>query len=195
MDEAGLIARAAGGDARAIRELYDRYEALVFTAVRRIAGDDDLACDCAQEAWVRAIRGLSSFRAESRFSTWLHRIAVNTAIQSDRQTTRRARRDSEYSEIEIAALNGDGPIAGEPRADALLERRLENAMARLPEGMRRVLVLHDVEEYTHEEIGELLGVTAGTSKSQLFKARARMREILGGDTVPHETEGVEAWNT
>lgn len=195
MTEAGLVARAAEGDAQAIRELYDRYEALVFTAVRRIAGDDDLACDCAQEAWVRAIRGLSSFRAESRFSTWLHRIAVNTAIQADRQTTRRARRDSEYSETETVALNGKGPVAAEPHLDALLERRLERAMARLPEGMRRVLVLHDIEEYTHEEIGEVLGVTAGTSKSQLFKARARMREILGGDLAPRETEGAEAWNT
>jgi RNA polymerase sigma-70 factor (ECF subfamily) len=84
------------------------------------------------------------------------------------------------------------PVAPGP-GDALLEQRLEVAMDRLPEGMRRVLILHDVEGYTHEEIGELLGVNSGTSKSQLSKARAKMRELLSGLEVHGHEQGVEAW--
>ena len=82
-----------------------------------------------------------------------------------------------------------GPRGG----DTLLQRRLERAMDALPEGMRRVLILHDVEGYTHEEIGDAIGVTAGTSKSQLFKARAKMREMLSALDGATEEPGVEAW--
>ena len=87
-------------------------------------------------------------------------------------------------------------IAVAPRiGDVLLEQRLEAAMDRLPEGMRSVLILHDVEGYTHEEIGELLGVTSGTSKSQLFKARAKMREMLRTNHASDGQDGVEVWAT
>jgi RNA polymerase sigma-70 factor (ECF subfamily) len=83
----------------------------------------------------------------------------------------------------------------QPAGDVLLQQRLEWALDRLPEGMRRIMILHDVEGYTHEEIGEVLGVTSGTSKSQLFKARARMRELLGTlDGNPETHEEAEAWS-
>ena len=78
--------------------------------------------------------------------------------------------------------------------DTLLQKRLEAALDRLPEGMRQVLILHDVEGYTHEEIGEVLGIAAGTSKSQLFKARAKMRALLGSIDQQDADRGVEAWN-
>lgn len=81
-----------------------------------------------------------------------------------------------------------------PRSDALLGQRLEWALDRLPERMKKVLILHDVEGYTHDEIGELLGVAAGTSKSQLFKARAKMREMLSALDVTEHQQEVEAWN-
>jgi len=169
MTEANLIERACEGDGRAVRTLYERYAPRVYAIVRRIAGDDDLARDYAQEAWIRALRALPTFRGDARFSTWLHRIAVNSALQAARKVETRRKYE--------------GPIPAQaaltPRAgDVLLEQRLEAALDRLPEGMRRVLILHDVEGYTHDEIGEVLGVTAGTSKSQLFKARAKMRELL-----------------
>ena len=180
-----LIRLAAEGDARAIRSLYDRYSPRVYAVVRRIAGDDDLAEDYAQEAWIRAIRALPTFRGDARFSTWLHRIAVNAALQALRKAETRRKH-----ETPIAADVAIAPVA----SDSLLQKRLEGALDALPEGMRRVLILHDVEGYTHEEIGDVLGVTAGTSKSQLFKARAKMRGMLTGlDGAAHE-DGGEAWS-
>lgn len=184
MTENQLIRLAGDGDGVAIRALYERYSPRVYAVVRRIAGDDDLAQDYAQEAWIRAIRALPTFRGESRFSTWLHRIAVNAALQAVRKAETRSKREAPMPDA-VPVVPGPG--------DALLEQRLEVAMDRLPEGMRRVLILHDVEGYTHEEIGELLGVNSGTSKSQLSKARAKMRELLSGLEFHGHEQGVEAW--
>ncbi len=186
MTEVQLIRQACEGQATAVRALYERYAPRVYAVVRRIAGDDDLAQDYAQEAWIRAIRALPTFRGDSRFSTWIHRIAVNSALQALRKSETRTRREGPMPE-EVPVAPADG--------DTLLGTLLERAMDQLPEGMRQILILHDVEGYTHEEIGEFLGVTSGTSKSQLFKARAKMREILG-PTLAWETEGgkeAEAW--
>ncbi|MCY3546068.1 MAG: RNA polymerase sigma factor [Gemmatimonadetes bacterium] len=181
--EAQLIRRACEGDGQAVRALYDRYSPRVYAVVRRIAGDDDLAHDYAQETWIRALRALPSFRGDARFSTWLHRIAVNTALQAVRKAKTRRMREMPLPEVVAVA-----PQVG----DVLLERKLEQALDKLPEGMRKVLILHDVEGYTHEEIGTALGVTSGTSKSQLFKARAKMRRMLRGfEPQPKE---VEAWS-
>ena len=171
MSEAQLIQRACEGDARAVRALYERFAPRVYAVVRRIAGDDELARDYAQEAWIRAIRALPTFRGDARFSTWLHRIAVNSALQAARKAE--TRRKYEAPAVEEPALP---PASG----DALLKRRLEAALDQLPQGMRQVLILHDVEGYTHDDIGEVMGVTVGTSKSQLFKARAKMRGLLHG---------------
>jgi RNA polymerase sigma-70 factor (ECF subfamily) len=183
--ERELIRLASEGDARAIRTLYDRYAPRVYAIVRRIAADDDLAQDYAQEAWIRAIRALPTFRGDARFSTWLHRIAVNAALQALRRSDTRTRREGPAPE--------QLPVA--PRhADTLLRKRLESALDRLPEGMRQVLILHDVEGYTHEEIGDVLGVTSGTSKSQLFKARAKMREMLATLSGSVQEHGAEAWS-
>jgi RNA polymerase sigma-70 factor (ECF subfamily) len=186
LTEAELIRHACDGDGQAIRSLYERFAPRVYAVVRRIAGDDDLAQDYAQEAWIRAIRALPTFRGDSRFSTWLHRIAVNSALQALRRTDTRRRRE--------APMPDSVPVI--PRlGDSLLERRLEAAMDALPPGMRQVLILHDVEGYTHDEIGDTLGVASGTSKSQLFKARARMRSLLAGLDESDTTPESEAWNT
>jgi RNA polymerase sigma-70 factor (ECF subfamily) len=169
VSDSEFIQRARQGDGEAIRELYRRYGPRVYAVVRRLAGDDALAEDWAQEAWVRAIRALPTFRGEARFSTWLHRIAVNSALHGRRWRERRAGHE--------VALPLTLPGAQRPD-DPVLRLTLTKALDRLPPGMRQVLVLHDVEGYTHEEIGTFLGVTPGTSKSQLFKARARMRGLL-----------------
>lgn len=169
MTEAELIRRAQAGDGRAIHTLYRRHAARVFSVVRRLAGEDAAAEDWAQDAWVEAIRALPEFRGRSRFSTWLYRIAVNRALQGLRRRKRQQRREAEAVRVRDASRTGEA---------ALLRIGLERALDRLPSGMRTVLVLHDVEGYSHAEIAERLGVTEGTSKSQLFKARARMRELL-----------------
>jgi len=178
MTETQLIHSASQGDGAAIRTLYERYSPRVYAVVRRIAGDDDLARDYAQEAWIRAIRALPSFRGDARFSTWIHRIAVNAALQGLRRSERREHRETAIPE---------SIPAPSPGGDTLLQQRLEEALDRLPPGMRTVLILHDVEGYTHEEIGESLGINPGTSKSQLFKARCRMREMLGSLRRPQGT--------
>ena len=181
MVEAEYIRRAQQGDGDAVRELYRRYAPRVYAVVRRLAGDDALAEDWAQEAWVRAIRALPRFRGDARFSTWLHRIAVNSALHGRRWRDRRVK-----NEVSMPAT-----VAVQPQGEqTVLRMSIERAMLTLPDGMRQVLVLHDVEGYTHEEIANLLGVTAGTSKSQLFKARARMRRALEAEPAISDREGV-----
>ncbi len=183
MTEAQLIRRASDGDGQAVRALYERYAPRVYAVVRRIAADDDQAQDYAQEAWIRAIRALPTFRGDARFSTWLHRIAVNAALQALRKAETRLKRERPLPEVVSA------PTLSK---DALLQRRLEWALDQLPDGMRQVIILHDVEGYTHEEIGELLGVTSGTSKSQLFKARMKMRALLRDVHETRQDAGAEA---
>ena len=181
MDDADLIRHAQQGDCNAARALYQRHAGRVYAIVRRLAGDDALAEDWAQEAWVRAFRALPTFRGDSMFTTWLHRIAVNSALHGRRTRERKAGREAPVDENTAVTPTPDQTV---------LRLRLEKAMARLPEGMRRVLVLHDIEGYTHEEIGEMLGVAPGTCKSQLFKARAKMRDMLR-PAAATRPEGVE----
>jgi RNA polymerase sigma-70 factor (ECF subfamily) len=184
MDDADLIKQARQGDGGAVRELYQRHAGRVYAVVKRLAGHDDaLAEDWAQEAWVRAIRALPAFRGDARFSTWLHRIAVNSALHGRRSRLRKAGRET--------AMVDDTFSVRAVAETSVLKLKLERAMERLPEGMRKVLVLHDVEGYTHEEIGEMLGVNPGTCKSQLFKARARMRRLLTPAAVPDEDPAEE----
>ncbi len=183
MIETELVRQAATGDETAMHALYRRYAPRVYAVVRRLAGDDALADDWAQEAWVRAFQALPKFRGDSAFSTWLHRVAVNSALQGRRKHKRHDERETELPAV-LPGATADSPM---------LRIALERALERLPDGMRRVLVLHDVEGFTHEEIGEMLGVAAGTSKSQLFKARAKMREILRPARQREREEGVEAY--
>ena len=183
MTDQDCIRRAQQGDQAAIRELYDRHSPRVYAVVRRLAGDDALAEDWAQEAWVRAIRALPRFRGDARFSTWLHRIAVNSALHGKRWRDRRTSR-----EITLPVGNHGTPEPPPEHAtrteDPMLRLTLQRALDKLPEGMRQIVVLHDVQGYTHDEIGAMLGIAAGTSKSQLFKARAHLRRILKPASEP-----------
>lgn len=165
------VEAAARGEAWAVRDIYDRHADRVWAVVRRLAGDDATAEDWAQDAWVKVFHALPSFRGEARLSTWIHRIAVNVALDGRRRLSVRP-----IGDAEPLPERGLGREGGPSR---VVDRiALERAIDRLPEGMREVLVLHDVEGYTHEEIGTSLGVSPGTSRSQLFKARAKLRAIL-----------------
>ncbi len=176
MTESELIQQAQEGDGGAIRALYERYASRVYSVVRRLAGDDAVAEDWAQEAWIRAISALPTFRGDSQFGTWLHRIAINSALGGRRSQERRFARETPLEETTTELT--PAVVPGGVGERVLLRMRLERAIEDLPERMRQVLVLHDVEGYTHVEIGALLGIAPGTCKSQLFKARARMRELL-----------------
>jgi len=167
--ERDLIARAKAGDRAAMGELYETHARRVYTVVRRLVGDDHLAEDLSHEAWVRAFEKLHLFRGESAFGTWIYRLATNVALN-------RLRRSSKRDAVEASA---DLPRIVKAPDDAVVNRRvLSLALDQLPPGYRRVLVLHDIEGWTHEEIAQSLNCSSGTSKSQLHKARARMRQLI-----------------
>lgn len=170
-DSTPPIEAAARGEAWAIREIYDRHADRVWAVVRRIAGDDATAEDWAQDAWVKVFHALPSFRGDARLSTWIHRVAVNAALDGRRRLSVRPIGDADP--LPERGLGREGSPSR-----AVDRIALERAIDRLPDGMRRVLVLHDIEGYTHEEIGTSLGVSPGTSRSQLFKARAKLRATL-----------------
>lgn len=169
MSDAQLIAAARTGDRRAMAALYTAHSGRVYSVVRRMVGDDHLAEDVSQDAWLRAFEKLHLFRGESSFGTWMHRLAVNAALN-------RLRRQSKRPDVEAAAERQPG---APPMDETVLNQKLlSEALDRLSPGYRKVLVLHDVEGLTHDEIAEQMGVAVGTSKSQLHKARARMRDLL-----------------
>lgn len=173
LDEAALVGRARSGELEAMRLLYERNASRIFTVVRRLAGDEDLAADLAQDAWTNAFRKIREFRGEAAFSTWVHRIAVNTALTRLRQQARR--RDLE-ERFDGGSTLGNADITPPERAAERVT--VQRALDLLPAGYRSVLWLHDVEGYTHEEIGAQLGIAVGTSKSQLSKARAKLRALV-----------------
>ena len=165
------VQRAAEGDERAMQALWSRHAAHIDAVVRRLVGPDpDLAADVAQEVWIQIFRALPTYRGDSRFSTWAHRIAVNRTLNALRKTRRLAQLESPIEEDSASV---------EPDHDrTFLAQSIEEAAARLSPGARAVFLLHDVEGLTHEEIARELGITAGGSKSQLFKARAKLRKLL-----------------
>ncbi|HEU5051229.1 MAG TPA: RNA polymerase sigma factor [Gemmatimonadales bacterium] len=178
MDDRELIARVLAGDPSAERVLYDAHVDRVFRMVYRIVGDPDQARDCVQDTFIRAFRRLADFRGESALGTWIGAIALSTALNALRKSKRQRQREVALDEApEIGRPAG----AGDPH----LRARLHGAIEALPDGYRAVFLMHDVEGYTHEEIGSMLGIHAGTSKAQLFRARARLRRTLA-DFAPEQ---------
>lgn len=168
-----LVVRAAGGDTVAFEQLYRRHVRRVHGAIWRLVGGNQArAEELTQDAFVNAWKALPQFRFQSAFGTWLHRLAVNTALMH-----LRARSGGEDREVDDAPL--EHVAAGGPRAGLGLD--LERAVARLPPRARAVLVLHDVEGWKHNEIAVELGMAVGTSKAQLHRARTLLRGWLGGD--------------
>jgi RNA polymerase sigma-70 factor (ECF subfamily) len=171
VEERELISRVLAGDPSAERALYDAHVDRVFRLVYRMAGDMDRAQDYTQETFIRAFGRLESFRGEAALSTWLGSIAISVTLNGLRKVRR-------LNEREVG-LDDVVPIGKTvPEAEPDLKARLTQAIDELPEGYRAVFVMHDVEGYTHEEIAASLGVHPGTSKAQLFRARARLRESL-----------------
>jgi RNA polymerase sigma-70 factor, ECF subfamily len=166
-----LIGRVLAGDPSAERALYDAHVDRVFRLVYRIAGDPDRAQDYTQETFIRAFARLADFRGEAALSTWLGSIAISITLNGLRKVTRQLAREVDLDDTLTA---GKGPAGTDPD----LKDRMAQAIDDLPDGYRTVFVMHDVEGYTHEEIAGSLGVHPGTSKAQLFRARARLREAL-----------------
>jgi RNA polymerase sigma-70 factor (ECF subfamily) len=179
VDDAELCAAIRRSDPGSREALYHRYKKRVYGLALRIVGPVD-AEEVAQEAFIRIFRGLPKFRGDAALSTWIYRLAVNAALSHrTRRAGARLSTDDSQTDKTIEAHPAEEPA---PR-DAVLRARLERALVKLPAGYRTVIVLHDVEGLEHEEIASILRCHVGTSKSQLHKARARLREILAQDGI------------
>jgi RNA polymerase sigma-70 factor (ECF subfamily) len=174
------IQRAIEGDERALRALWSQHAPHIDAVVRRLAGDPDLAEDIAQEVWIQIFRALPSYRGESQFGTWAHRIAVNRTLNALRRTRRLTKIETDMDEETVSVEHGGDR--------SILRGVIDAATAKLSPGARTVFLMHDVEGYTHEEIATELGITAGGSKSQLFKARAKLRRLLAHLVDTPETD-------
>lgn len=168
---ASLVERARQGERRAFETLYRENVGRVYALCLRMSGDADRAEELTQDVFVRAWSRLASFRGDSQFSTWLHRIAVNAVLQKRRGDKRRELRVETRDAQELA----EAPAARVTSAERM---DLERAVAALPEGARAVFVLHDVQGYKHHEIADMMGLAVGTTKAQLHRARRLLREAL-----------------
>jgi RNA polymerase sigma factor (sigma-70 family) len=166
------VTQAATGDTAAFERVYRAHVARVHGLARRMAGTE-AADELTQDVFVRAWQKLSTFRGDSSFGTWLHRLAVNVIIERFR--TLGAQRDRFLADGEATLER-----LSSPRASGDFRMDFERALERLPGAARKVFVLHDVEGFKHHEIGEMLGISAGTSKSQLHRARMLMRGHMEG---------------
>ena len=164
------VLSAAAGDRRAFERVYRAHANRVFSLCTRMLGDRTLAEEVTQDVFVRVWEKLPGFRGESAFSTWLHRVTVNVVLSRRKAVGLHQSRTTDDEDAQ--ALAASRPVSVGDRLD------LEAAIAGLPPGARRVFVLHDVEGFTHEEIGDQLGISPGGSKAQLHRARMLLRAAL-----------------
>jgi RNA polymerase sigma-70 factor (ECF subfamily) len=171
VDDTQLVARVRAGDTRAERALYDQHVDRVYRLAYRMTGDDELAREFTQDTFVRVFDRLHQFRGEAALGTWVRSIATTVVLNGLRKVKRFRQREVA---LEAAGSVGSSPVRAEPD----LKEKLRSAVDALPTKYRMVFVMHDVEGYTHEEISQQLGMQLGTSKAQLSRARAKLRESL-----------------
>ncbi len=170
-----LCQKAAGGNIAAFEMLYQRYHRRTYSLTLRMTNSQTEAEDLTQEVFIQLFRKVGSFRGDSAFSTWLHRLTVNQVLMHFRRRSVKNEKTSEDGEMPEQTVHG----TSNPRKMQVVDRiALKNAIGELPNGYRNVFVLHDVEGYEHEEVAALLKISVGTSKSQLHKARLKLRGLL-----------------
>ena len=170
-----LAQRSAQGDMTAFQELYERHNRRVYSLCLRMTANPTEAEDLAQEVFIQLFRKIGSFRGESAFTTWLHRLTVNQVLMHFRKRGVRLEQTTEEGEVPVQIVKG----TENPNAMPVVDRiALDKAIAQLPPGYRTVFTLHDIEGHEHEEIARMLGCSVGTSKSQLHKARMKLRGLL-----------------
>lgn len=165
-----IVRRAIDGDEHAMRLLWNQHAPHVEAVIRRFAPDPDTAQDIAQEIWIQIFRALPTWRGESRFRTWIHRLTINRTLNELRRLKR--------LEIREVYIEEDTACVEQNAEHRMLAQTISEAAAQLPPSARTIFLLHDVEGYTHDEIALELGITPGGSKTQLFKARAKLRGML-----------------
>ena len=175
------LARAsAAGDTNAFEQLYRRHFRRVYALCFRMLGNPTEAEDLTQDVFTHLFNKIGSFRGESAFTTWLHRLTVNQVLMYFRRKSARPEYTTEEGETPVQIVRGTENPDKMPIIDRIA---LERAITQLPPGYRTVFVLHDVEGHDHDEIAQILGVSEGTSKSQLHKARLKLRQILRQQTA------------
>ena len=170
-----LARAAAAGDSAAFEKLYEQHRRRVYSLCLRMLGNVSQAEDLTQEVFLQVFKKIGSFRGDSAFTTWLHRLTVNQVLMHLRRRGVKLEHTSEEGDFTDVV---ETPLQSTRRISMVDRLALEKAISELPPGYRTVFVLHDVEGYEHEEISDLLGVTVGTSKSQLHKARMSLRKLL-----------------
>jgi len=175
-----LAQKSAGGDGEAFEQLYRRHFRRVYALCLRMLGDPTQAEDLTQDVFVNLFNKIGSFRGESAFTTWLHRMTVNQVLMFFRKASTRSELTTDEGETPVQIVRG----TEDPNAMPVVDRiALERAIAQLPPGYRTVFILHDVEGHDHDEIAKILEVSQGTSKSQLHKARLKLRTLLRQQTA------------
>jgi len=170
--ETDLVRRLQGGEMALFETLYQRHAARVYAICLRMSGDAARARDLTQDTFLRVWQRIGSFRGDSKFSTWLHRLTVNVVLGDRRSASRRP------AHLAPVELGPEAEVARASKPESGLGRDLEDAITALPPEARKVFVMHDVEGYRHEEIAEMTGKSVGTCKSQLHRARRILREAL-----------------
>lgn len=170
-----LTQRASEGDMEAFELIYQKYNRRVFSLCLRVTQNVSTSEDLAQEVFIQLFKRIGSFRGESAFTTWLHRLTLNHVLMHFRKGHIRRESTPDDGDMPVEAVRG----TENPERMALVDRiELDNAIAQLPPGYRAVFILHDVEGHEHHEIGRILDCSVGTSKSQLHKARMKLRRLL-----------------
>jgi len=170
-----LCRLAADGNLAAFETIYQRYHRRTYSLCLRMTGSQTEAEDLTQEAFIQLFRKIGSFRGDSAFSTWLHRLTVNQVLMHFRRRSVKNEKTSDDGEMPEQTVHGTSNPNKMPVVDRIA---LKNAIAELPNGYRNVFVLHDVEGFEHEEVARIMGISVGTSKSQLHKARLKLRGLL-----------------
>ena len=170
-----LAQLAAGGDMAAFEEIYQRHHRRVYSICLRMLQNAYEAEDLTQDVFIQLYRKIGSFRGDSAFTTWLHRMTVNQVLMHFRKRNVKYEKTTEEGETPDQIVTG---TADPERMRVVDKIALENAIGQLPDGYKNVFLLHDVEGYEHEEVARILGCSVGTSKSQLHKARLKLRKLL-----------------
>ncbi len=176
-----LAQSAANGNMAAFEEIYNRHHRRVYSLCLRMLQNATEAEDLTQEVFIQLYRKIGSFRGDSAFTTWLHRMTVNQVLMHFRKRTVKFEKTTEEGETPVQVVMGTENQAKMPIVDKIA---LDKAIEQLPPGYRKVFVLHDVEGFEHEEVARILGCSVGTSKSQLHKARLKMRKLLQKKSPP-----------
>jgi len=177
-NEAELIERAKQGDAQAFQALYDKHKRRVYSLCLRMTANTAEAEDLTQEAFLQLYRKIATFRGESAFSTWLHRLSVNVVLMQLRKKSLPVVSLEESTQGEEDTPKKDFGAEDLALAGSIDRLQLQKAVDDLPPGYRTIFVLHDIEGYEHNEIATLVGCSIGNSKSQLHKARLKLRDAL-----------------